>query len=454
MRIKQVYIKGLFGIFNHVIPLIKTEDKITIVYGLNGIGKTIMLKMIHGIFNSKYTVFEKIPFLSFAVYFEDNSSLEIAKKTEGENKTITLKLDSEDIHIPLERLIKRNRKSLLEKYMTEGRSGNFSIKIESDSSMLKRYFESFENIEFASDIDRIKSDRKNETKLQKAIDKFYKICDETNVHMVESQRLFDPAIFKSSSISDSDDDLEYIKPTVSKYSEQLSQFIEANLAEYGTVSQSLDRTFPSRVLEQKSSKVTGEELSSKLDELEKTRSRLMRVGLLTEDRKSEDRLPNIEIENAVARNILSVYVEDTKKKLDVFTELANKLELLRRIINSKFAYSRKEINFSKDQGFVFNILYESPFSQNIISAKDLSSGEQHELVLLYELLFNVKPNSLVLIDEPEISLHVGWQTQFLKDLQDIAKLANIDILMATHSPDIIQDRWDLTVELKGTAEVR
>jgi predicted ATP-binding protein involved in virulence len=78
----------------------------------------------------------------------------------------------------------------------------------------------------------------------------------------------------------------------------------------------------------------------------------------------------------------------------------------------------------------------------------LSSGEQHELVLLYELLFKVKPNSLVLIDEPELSLHVGWQVQFLKDLQEITKLADLDILMATHSPDIIQDRWDLTAELK------
>lgn len=54
----------------------------------------------------------------------------------------------------------------------------------------------------------------------------------------------------------------------------------------------------------------------------------------------------------------------------------------------------------------------------------------------------------MLIDEPELSLHVGWQVEFLKDLQEIIELADLDILMATHSPDIIQDRWDLTVELK------
>jgi predicted ATP-binding protein involved in virulence len=69
-------------------------------------------------------------------------------------------------------------------------------------------------------------------------------------------------------------------------------------------------------------------------------------------------------------------------------------------------------------------------------------------VLLYQLLFKVKPNSLILIDEPELSLHVAWQKQFLRDLQEITKLASFDILLATHSPQIIHDRWDLTVELK------
>jgi predicted ATP-binding protein involved in virulence len=84
-----------------------------------------------------------------------------------------------------------------------------------------------------------------------------------------------------------------------------------------------------------------------------------------------------------------------------------------------------------------------------LSPTDLSSGEQHELVMLYELLFKVKPNSLILIDEPELSLHLAWQVQFLKDLQAIIKLADFDVLIATHAPGIIDDRWDLTVELKG-----
>ncbi|HLP48855.1 MAG TPA: AAA family ATPase, partial [Candidatus Kapabacteria bacterium] len=135
-------------------------------------------------------------------------------------------------------------------------------------------------------------------------------------------------------------------------------------------------------------------------------------------------------------------IQDVKQKLGVFDDLAEKIDLMVKIINSRFLY--KQLSINKKDGFVFKTTYGKT-----ISAADLSSGEQHELVLLYEMLFKVTPNSLILIDEPELSLHVVWQQQFLKDLEQITRLVGFDILIATHSPDIINDRWDLTVELKG-----
>ena len=86
-----------------------------------------------------------------------------------------------------------------------------------------------------------------------------------------------------------------------------------------------------------------------------------------------------------------------------------------------------------------------------IALDQLSSGEQHELVLLYDLAFRVRPSTLVLIDEPELSLHPVWQQQFLGDIMKIAKNGAFDVLIATHSPYIIGDRNDLCVELKAEA---
>ena len=53
------------------------------------------------------------------------------------------------------------------------------------------------------------------------------------------------------------------------------------------------------------------------------------------------------------------------------------------------------------------------------------------------------------LTEPELSLHIAWQQKFLRDLLKITKLAGLTALVATHSPQIIHDRWDLTVELLG-----
>ena len=48
MRIKQIKIDGLFGMFNHTINL--HRDGLTIIYGENGIGKTMIFKLIKDLF--------------------------------------------------------------------------------------------------------------------------------------------------------------------------------------------------------------------------------------------------------------------------------------------------------------------------------------------------------------------------------------------------------------------
>ena len=70
---------------------------------------------------------------------------------------------------------------------------------------------------------------------------------------------------------------------------------------------------------------------------------------------------------------------------------------------------------------------------NRVNASDLSSGEQHEIIMLYEMLFMGDQYDLILIDEPEISLHIEWQMEFLSDLEEVLKASKVDVLMATHS---------------------
>ncbi len=183
-----------------------------------------------------------------------------------------------------------------------------------------------------------------------------------------------------------------------------------------------------------------EELQTALKDIEAKRARLVEAGLLGQEGEE----PTVQILQHIdetKREVLSVYVQDTYKKLSVFDQLVAKVELFRKSINERFLY--KQLSVGKE-GFGFTTT-----EGDSLNPLSLSSGEQHEVVLLYELLFKATENSLILLDEPEISLHVAWLEEFLSDLHAITALSHFDVIITTHSPQIISDRWDLTVELKG-----
>lgn len=71
--------------------------------------------------------------------------------------------------------------------------------------------------------------------------------------------------------------------------------------------------------------------------------------------------------------------------------------------------------------------------------------------MLFELIFRAKDNVLVLVDEPEISLHIAWQKEFLRDLKRIINLQNVSAIISTHSPQIIDNNWHLVVDLESGA---
>jgi hypothetical protein len=77
-RIKQISVKNLFGLFDHTIPL-NLDERITIMHGANGIGKTAILRLLKSLINGNNPVLQKIPFDEFRVDFEDNTSFWVTK---------------------------------------------------------------------------------------------------------------------------------------------------------------------------------------------------------------------------------------------------------------------------------------------------------------------------------------------------------------------------------------
>ena len=70
-----------------------------------------------------------------------------------------------------------------------------------------------------------------------------------------------------------------------------------------------------------------------------------------------------------------------------------------------------------------------------ITIEDLSAGEKQIFFRGGSLLQNIKDDTIVLIDEPEISLHPEWQQKILEFYKNINQ--NNQIIIATHSPQIV-----------------
>ncbi|WP_160468047.1 AAA family ATPase [Clavibacter michiganensis] len=62
----------------------------------------------------------------------------------------------------------------------------------------------------------------------------------------------------------------------------------------------------------------------------------------------------------------------------------------------------------------------------------LSAGEKQ---LLYILLETMAASGVVMVDEPEISLHPDWQMRLIRSMQRVN--SNAQIILASHSPEIV-----------------
>lgn len=73
-----------------------------------------------------------------------------------------------------------------------------------------------------------------------------------------------------------------------------------------------------------------------------------------------------------------------------------------------------------------------------IEITDASSGELSLVVTLLGIASSIEDGSLVLIDEPEISLHPQWQSEYLERLGDaFADFSGCHFVVATHSPTLV-----------------
>jgi len=472
--LERIIIKGLHGIYDYDIEL---AGELTFLFGENGVGKTTIFKMISeasGAGDGSYACLFDVQFKDFILKYSDNWSLEVKrhqrvdsevpetllhfslKNTQGikvmEGNISTQQDDEYDPAAPIfTDVYWKDRRSRAAEDRALKRVYGEGAKFNAAGSRPYFWVKGDEELPVWEWLLRAR----NPTEL-KEIQKEIKVRY-GKVFFLTSDRLFESRVrrryrgnnFGSRHVrgGDEEDAYEETQKRIQQQSQDVANRISEINRGIGEKGLNLNRDFIRQTLSviQGKTPVTLEQIESKaerLQELKRKKSTLMSVDddsldfAITKDVLKSN---NFEIGLGFL-DLLYRHLEDQHK---TFLEFFDKAEKMERLLNARFKDGKK-FQITKNG---FEISLDQGLS---IQLNKLSSGEEHQVVMLYWLLFQVDSASLILIDEPEISLHLELQSYFAGDMEKAIDANQIQVIASTHSPEIIGHRNDCARGVRRT----
>jgi predicted ATPase len=146
------------------------------------------------------------------------------------------------------------------------------------------------------------------------------------------------------------------------------------------------------------------------------------------------------------KQILNYMFYENKKFKNDSNRNKSLIEILRNsylfisIVNRLFKTTEKELILSENNNGTTDSIFNVKFkNSDLISCFDLSSGEKQLLIILLTVLCQDEKPSILLMDEPEISLDVSWQFELLSIIRKLNP--NCQLIIVTHSPAIYAKGW-------------
>ena len=107
------------------------------------------------------------------------------------------------------------------------------------------------------------------------------------------------------------------------------------------------------------------------------------------------------------------------------------------MIDELFADTNKKIDRKSNE--IQFVQTNGNGTTEMITPYQLSSGEKQMLAILLTVLVENREPYALLMDEPEISLHIDWQQRLIDLIRQLNP--NAQIILSTHSPALIMDGW-------------
>ena len=381
----KIIVTKLFGRFDYEFDMgDMSKSGIIILSGPNGFGKTVILECINAISTSDLSFFFNLNFKSFEVNRSETGFGIQIKKQNDELIVNGIKLSEKQLNY-------------------WGRDGRLKFLDGNDMEELYIILKDMQKV--FGDIRYIKEQRLIEVQ-----------STETVVSRQNNRKSVQKIL------------------AVNNIQKKLEEQIRNLDSVYSQLSNELDRTFVKRLFELKEG-ISEAEFNEKINQARKKVQKLNDSGI---SKMGTLDVTTFKKEDARA---LKIYFDDFDKKYQVYEKMIEQIELFKQIVNAHFRFKQLKITDKQSLEVIDNETKER------IRLSYLSSGEQEILVLYYKLLFEIPEKKIVLIDEPEISLHIAWQRMFAQDLEKIVKLRNIFAVVATHSVQIVTGNRHIQYDL-------
>jgi len=434
--LKEICIKNLYGIYSYNFNL-EARGKVNVITGPNGFGKTTLLKIIYHLQRCDYWYFFLIPFEEITIVFEEITIVTESTSTatqHSKKKTIIIRSvfdRKEDLELDTE---EAQYRTIVFRMASETSDNMDEFKV--DSAYFRRLEQQYRtNKTYPFGENTIED---TETLLERE----YDISDDKAINDSQTIRMF----LRGEMFCTYVDQQRVLYPVSDVYSENSFAYTIDRIAEeikskydfyrrqYSSKAQRVDSDFIHRLVNSETKALTPEEYESRLSGI---------VNRMREYGKYNLGI-QLQIESDYPeehRKALTLCLGDMETKLNVYKELYDKLHLFTEILTGK-EFSYKSISFSDIDGIEIKDI-----NNKKIPLHKLSSGEQNLIIIYYNLIFYIRKGGIILIDEPENSLHVEWLHSMLEDYVKMAELLDCQILVATHSPAFIGKHWNVVTDL-------
>lgn len=430
MKIKEFKIEKLHGYIDYDI---KFNDDVTFLYGDNGCGKTTVLNIITSIITGKIYELLKYEFASIELLYssQTSNSLETICLTMNENQKE--KID----------LIFKNDKSSIEVL--------HSRMLHERSEAERFYFNEY----------RILTDIRNEfSYIYLPLNRNGSINDDSYNNLRYNKRM---SRIDNLEINYADYTLDYVSHLIrnsynkinfilSKINENFSEEILNSFLDVENIPEinellhfafNLDSSEVGKLKEDytkvlKTIKKWDEKTQNKIDDffaslLSDIAASKGKEGLTIDILFKVSELTKI-------KNIVKEAEKIDKTKERVNQPITKFKETVNKFINTKS--NKKEICIDES-----GEIYLKTSHKSRIDLQQLSSGERQIVTFFAYLLFGLQDTnqSMFIVDEPELSLHLQWQLKFVDTLLELNP--DIQLIFATHSPEIIGKHRDKAFKL-------